>query len=480
MTVESARAKPVHTVLSGPAGGVVAGAHFAGLVGADNIITMDIGGTSTDISLIRNGRPETTRQRQDRPDPRSGCRSSTSTPSARAAARSPGSTTAARCASGRSAPRPCRGPPATATAARGRPISDANLVLGRLGGETRLGGNLRLDRGGRARGDRDPRRGAARASTWWRPRPASCASRTPTSCAASAWSRSSAATTRAGARWCRSAAPGRCTARRWRASCSIGADRRAAGARHPVRAGPAALRSAPRPDRDAHLPLRGRRARSAPTAIARRLIEAGDRLLEADRVPRGQARGRGARRGALRRARATSCRSPSTIETPDAWARLAGDFHAAHRARFGHADPEAPIEIVGFGATAIGKVDAPELPTLRAGERDAAGARRRLGTRRVFFEGARSRQMPAAGPTAQVLARDKLLAGNEIAGPGHHRGGVRHHGALSGRPRPRACQRRAAGGVLAMTITRARVRSDHARGAAQRARGHGPGDGRAC
>jgi N-methylhydantoinase A len=32
MTVESALARPVHTVLSGPAGGVVAGAHFAGLV----------------------------------------------------------------------------------------------------------------------------------------------------------------------------------------------------------------------------------------------------------------------------------------------------------------------------------------------------------------------------------------------------------------------------------------------------------------
>ena len=47
MTMEAAKAKPVHTVLSGPAGGVVAGAHFGGLVGAQTIITMDIGGTST-------------------------------------------------------------------------------------------------------------------------------------------------------------------------------------------------------------------------------------------------------------------------------------------------------------------------------------------------------------------------------------------------------------------------------------------------
>ncbi len=62
MTVPSARANPVHTVLSGPARGVVASAHVAGLLGIAEIITMDIGGTSTDISLIRAGRPEITRQ----------------------------------------------------------------------------------------------------------------------------------------------------------------------------------------------------------------------------------------------------------------------------------------------------------------------------------------------------------------------------------------------------------------------------------
>ncbi len=69
MTVETALAKPVHTILSGPAGGVVAGAHFAHLAGAANVITMDVGGTSTDISLIRNGQPETTRAAAHRSDP---------------------------------------------------------------------------------------------------------------------------------------------------------------------------------------------------------------------------------------------------------------------------------------------------------------------------------------------------------------------------------------------------------------------------
>src|SRR4029453_1022036 len=85
------------------------------------------------------------------------------------------------------------------------------------------------------------------------------------------------------------------------------------------------------------------------------------------------------------------------------------------RARFGHADPAAPIEIVGFGATAIGRVEAPELPVLAAGDRDPP-APPRAGTRRVFFEGAGLGDA-GAWTTAQVLARDKLLAGNRIAGP---------------------------------------------------------------
>ena len=62
MTVASARAKPVHTVLSGPAGGVVASAHVAALSGFADIIAIDMGGTSTDISLVLDGRPQVTRE----------------------------------------------------------------------------------------------------------------------------------------------------------------------------------------------------------------------------------------------------------------------------------------------------------------------------------------------------------------------------------------------------------------------------------
>lgn len=42
---------PVHTILSGPAGGVIAAAHVGEPIGLDRLITFDMGGTSTDVSL---------------------------------------------------------------------------------------------------------------------------------------------------------------------------------------------------------------------------------------------------------------------------------------------------------------------------------------------------------------------------------------------------------------------------------------------
>lgn len=57
MTAKAAREKPVYTLLSGPAGGVVASTFMGKLTGFNNLITIDMGGTSTDISLILNGRP---------------------------------------------------------------------------------------------------------------------------------------------------------------------------------------------------------------------------------------------------------------------------------------------------------------------------------------------------------------------------------------------------------------------------------------
>lgn len=51
-----AATEPVRTVLSGPAGGAAGALHIAGAAGVHNIITFDMGGTSTDVALCEKGR----------------------------------------------------------------------------------------------------------------------------------------------------------------------------------------------------------------------------------------------------------------------------------------------------------------------------------------------------------------------------------------------------------------------------------------
>jgi N-methylhydantoinase A len=55
MTAETARRQPVHTLLSGPASGVVGAAYVARLAGEPRCVTLDMGGTSADVSLVRDG-----------------------------------------------------------------------------------------------------------------------------------------------------------------------------------------------------------------------------------------------------------------------------------------------------------------------------------------------------------------------------------------------------------------------------------------
>ncbi|HEX9599708.1 MAG TPA: hydantoinase/oxoprolinase family protein, partial [Gaiellaceae bacterium] len=57
MTTREAARNPIYGVLSGPSGGV-AGALFVALkAGYDDILTFDMGGTSTDVALCQNGQP---------------------------------------------------------------------------------------------------------------------------------------------------------------------------------------------------------------------------------------------------------------------------------------------------------------------------------------------------------------------------------------------------------------------------------------
>jgi N-methylhydantoinase A len=99
--------------------------------------------------------------------------------------------------------------------------------------------------------------------------------------------------------------------------------------------------------------------------------------------------------------RATSAASELRPEDIEA---LLADFHALHRQRFSYANPGAAVEVVTLRLTATGLVPKPETAHRGAGE-GAASPRRRS----VYLDG-RWRDVP-------VHDRDALAAGTELPGP---------------------------------------------------------------
>ncbi len=53
---------PVNMLMSGPAGGVTGAMYFCSRAGFNNVLTFDMGGTSTDVALIQNGRARVRRE----------------------------------------------------------------------------------------------------------------------------------------------------------------------------------------------------------------------------------------------------------------------------------------------------------------------------------------------------------------------------------------------------------------------------------
>lgn len=57
MTTREAARNPIYGILSGPSGGVAGALYVAQKAGFDDILTFDMGGTSTDVALCQNGQP---------------------------------------------------------------------------------------------------------------------------------------------------------------------------------------------------------------------------------------------------------------------------------------------------------------------------------------------------------------------------------------------------------------------------------------
>ena len=61
-SARAAAENPVNLLMSGPAGGVAGAMYFCSRAGFDNILSFDMGGTSTDVALIQNGRARVRRE----------------------------------------------------------------------------------------------------------------------------------------------------------------------------------------------------------------------------------------------------------------------------------------------------------------------------------------------------------------------------------------------------------------------------------
>ena len=57
MSIDAAQERPVNTLLSGPSGGAVASAYIGELSGYRNVLSFDMGGTSTDVAIAIDAKP---------------------------------------------------------------------------------------------------------------------------------------------------------------------------------------------------------------------------------------------------------------------------------------------------------------------------------------------------------------------------------------------------------------------------------------
>ncbi|ELY80105.1 hydantoinase/oxoprolinase family protein [Natrinema gari] len=141
---ETVRDHAVTTTLSGPAAGVVGAAATVDDADVEGLVTFDMGGTSSDVSLVRDGRAERTTDAEIDGLP-------IRTPMVDVNTVGAGGGSIAWVDSGgalRVGPESSGADPGPACYGRGgtRPtVTDANVVLGYIGPETALGGEMTLD-----------------------------------------------------------------------------------------------------------------------------------------------------------------------------------------------------------------------------------------------------------------------------------------------------------------------------------------------
>jgi N-methylhydantoinase A len=144
--IDEAARMPVRTVLSGPSAGVAGAAWLAAQAGVASVVTFDMGGTSTDVSFVRDGVPTLAFEREIGGVP-------LRVPALDIHTIGAGGGSVARRDSGGAllvGPESAGADPGPACYGKGGEaptVTDANLVLGRLSPRGLLGGEMALDLG---------------------------------------------------------------------------------------------------------------------------------------------------------------------------------------------------------------------------------------------------------------------------------------------------------------------------------------------
>ena len=390
----TAAREPVRTILSGPAGGVLGAQYIAELAGFSRVITFDMGGTSTDVALL-DGDLRTTTESEIAGLP-------VSVPILDIHTVGAGGGSLARFDSGgalRVGPESAGADPGPVCYGRGTgpTVTDAHLVLGRIGADGLLGGKFHLD--------------VARAREWLR-------------------------RTRGPMRTVEQFAQGILDVVETNMEKAIrvisverGYDPRdytlvsfgGAGGLHACAL--AAALEIPRalvPRFPGGLSALGILRADVVKDFSRTILLPVESPQSASRVLRREFRAINARAtNDLRREGFSG--SQIKIEhlldvryigqayelTVPASGNFSAAFHRAHAKRYGYSDPVRPVEIVNVRARAIGVTPKPALPKIERASAEASTAL--VATRKVYFGG---RLQPA-----RIYDRGRLRAGNRLRGP---------------------------------------------------------------
>lgn len=143
MTSEIAKETPIQTLMSGPVGGTMGSIQLGKMTNRQNLICIDMGGTSFDVSMVINGEPDVTSDGSIERFP-------IMTPMVNIHTIGSGGGSIAWLEGGglRVGPKSAGANPGPACYGNGgteATVTDANLLLGRIDPETFLGGNMKLD-----------------------------------------------------------------------------------------------------------------------------------------------------------------------------------------------------------------------------------------------------------------------------------------------------------------------------------------------